>query len=538
MMNMFCSRIIWKEFNIPKKVIENKFKDYFGSKKLDIENRKEAIKVLIGVTNRIQSEMVDKILKDESYFVIKNLYAVLNESSLFYMIQKEMRNDLINLNAQSVAITDVLEQNRNICRNIIDATNLWIENYVLLQNCNKNIDGTIKFDPMVMVDMYVYGLASQAISLLQLSKKFDDKELYYGISINYDEDIPIEILKYKPIIYFNTLMTGNQNVLSPIPITKESNKTEFGIGFNKQFNVDFILYLRLISTFQANELRNDKSGVLIVDKQRFIDLIESYTNNQIKGDDIIKNFTLTKNRVKSQLNGRDPIIWTIGVNKIRHELCPFVLLENNMLIFTYSGLEQSKQLWVSILSNGGSVYSNCVDYLKVAVEKRNDELSHILVDKIREKLRKHYYATFDVIEVKYHKIYGYRDIDYGDFDLIFYTEKTRELFLIEAKYFSDSLNCSGIVNDHEKMFKDDGYYFKCRRRYDIVLDEVDKIKSFIGVEGDIKVHLLFISSKPLELEFQDDDKVVTFLCLNIFEKYLNGKLIDDNDEVVRPTHLI
>ena len=52
------------------------------------------------------------------------------------------------------------------------------------------------------------------------------------------------------------------------------------------------------------------------------------------------------------------------------------------------------------------------------------------------------------------------------------------------------------------------------------------------------MHLLFISSKPLELNIQDEDGVVTFLSLNVFGEYLDGKLIGENDEVVRPTQII
>ena len=51
--------------------------------------------------------------------------------------------------------------------------------------------------------------------------------------------------------------------------------------------------------------------------------------------------------------------------------------------------------------------------------------------------------------------------------------------------------------------------------------------------------MLFISSKPIEMEFQDADGIVTFLSLGIFEKYLKGNLIsEDGMSVVRPVHVI
>lgn len=137
------------------------------------------------------------------------------------------------------------------------------------------------------------------------------------------------------------------------------------------------------------------------------------------------------------------------------------------------------------------------------------------------------------------RIYGSREINYGDFDIVFYSNTVNELFLIEAKFFSDSLNCSGIISDFEKIFIEDGYYDKCRRRFDLVISEPQQMKQFILAQSDVLVHYLFVSSKPLEIEFQDDDKVVTFLSLDIFDKYLEGKLIsDEDDSVVRPIHLL
>lgn len=92
-----------------------------------------------------------------------------------------------------------------------------------------------------------------------------------------------------------------------------------------------------------------------------------------------------------------------------------------------------------------------------------------------------------------------------------------------------------MVTDYTKMFEEEGYYDHCRRCYDLVLKEPEKLKKFIGTEEQISVHMLFLSSKPIEMEFQDKDRVVTCLSLEIFEKYIEGKLISgETDEVMRP----
>ena len=65
------------------------------------------------------------------------------------------------------------------------------------------------------------------------------------------------------------------------------------------------------------------------------------------------------------------------------------------------------------------------------------------------------------------------------------------------------------------------------------------MKSFVGVEGTVNVHFLFVSSKPLEIEFQDKDKIVTFPCLSNFDNYLESKLLPEvGNTPVRPVHTI
>lgn len=212
-------------------------------------------------------------------------------------------------------------------------------------------------------------------------------------------------------------------------------------------------------------------------------------------------------------------------------------MENDRIVISYCALLQAQELWTSILLNGGMCYSNAKDDLTRGVEKRNEELSDRLVQALRTKLNNHYKADFDEIDVDYERIFGHKKINYGDYDLVFYSKESKELFLIEAKFFSDSLNNSGVISDYEKMFKKNGYYDHCRGRYDLVMAEPEKMKQFIGETDVVKAHFLFVSSKPLEIEFEDKDGVVCFPCLSIFDDYLEGKLLPEvGDAPVRPTH--
>ncbi len=538
-MFIFESRIIWLELNVPHKLRYKKFEEYFGQKDYVINNREDSIAVLNDIVSEIQKKMIERIQKQGTTNTIIDLYKILDECYYFYLKEKEIRSELAKLNISGESITDILEQNRNIVCNIIDAINIWIENSVLFQQQFDRSYKETNLDYELLIDMYIYGLASQSLSLLSLSKKIKNKKLFYGLCITPKNYIPLDILREHPIIYFNTLISGNQNILTAIPITSESNTTEFGVGFRKEYGLDFLLFLAVIQYFQTHVLHEGRVALIIIDKEDFIRKIESATTTKVKANSIIDNFTLTKSNLSSQLRKGENIIWKIGTNKIRHELCPFIHLDNGKILISYYALEQSKQLWVSISSNGGMSYTNENDVLTESIEKRNKELSDILVRKIREKLQNHYESQFDEIDVKYNRIYGNRSINYGDFDIMFYSKVANELFLIEAKFFSDSLTSSGIITDYEKLFNNDGYYDRCRRRYDLVINEPEPLKKFIGIEGKTNTHFLFVSSKPLDIEFQDADGVVTFLCLSNFDKYLEGKLIcDEDDSIVRPVYTL
>lgn len=545
-MMIFQTVSFWDGMRIPRKRIRARFNYFFGESSKKIEDRQEALAILLNVTSTIQKEMVLRLKSESTYGMLLKLYFIFDEVHSIYLTEKKIRTDLVEKNIDNETVTDTLVSNRNIERDIIDACNIWIENCVLYQHDldikSLNVKEEFVMDYSLIIDMYLYGFASRAISLLMLSKKIGEENTFYGLEIIQGEDIPAEVLKYHPYIYFNTAIVGNQNVLVDIPLTKNANGTEFGKGFFAETKVQFLLFLAAIRNFHKYQLRDDDKSLTVISKEEFISLVESYTNPKIEdGEAFYESFVLTRNKIKQHLRKKEEIIWVVGANKYRHEIRPFIGLDDGNVLITYGALEQAKQLWVSYFSNGGMCYTNPKnsDSLTVAMEKRNKELSDILVDRAREILNKHYSAKIDYKDVKYYRIFGEQKINYGDFDVVYFDEIKKELFLIESKYFSDSLNSSGMVTDYTKMFEAGGYYEHCRRRYDLVLAEPEKLKNFIGTKEKISVHMLFLSSKPIEMEFQDKDGIVTCLSLGIFEKYIEGKLISgETDEVMRPVKIL
>lgn len=539
---LFRTRPFWLELSIPQSVVRNIYNEYFGSNIIELSTRKEALVFLLKVTGRIQEKMVSQLQGDKACCLLKDLYKILDEAFHFYIRQKEARKILSELNIQEKSILDVFEENRNKSCNVIDAVNLWIENAVLLDNnlgdCK---DKSFLVNNELFVEMYIYGLASQALSLISLSNKFGPQELYTGIVVNSQEDVPLTVVKYHPVTYFNTALTGNQNILSEDNELSKASTSIFGKGFFDTYGLDFIYSLRIMSTFQAEMLHNGKYAMTVINKEEFISEIERYGQGRIDSQKFFDAFVLTKERIASQKKKNEPIVWVMKTNKFRHELRPFICLGSNRVYISYCALEQAKHLWRSIYLNGGMCYSNAKDSLTSAIERKNEELSDRLVEILRAKLRSHYTPLIDEKDVNYDRIFGNKEIDYGDYDVVFYTSETKELYLIEAKFFSDSFNSSGMISDYEKIFKEKGYYDHCRARYDLVLSEKEKMKAFLNVpkSEEISAHFLFVSSKPLEIEFQDDDGIVAFPCLSIFDKYIEGKLLPEvGDTPVRPVHIL
>lgn len=536
----FTTRPYWVELCVPHRVVSDIYKEYFGGNNIQLSSRETASAFLLKTTERIQKKMILQLQGEKASYLLKDLYKILDEAFHFYIRQKEARKILSDLNIQKGSILDVFEENRNKSCNVIDAVNLWIENAILLDNnLGECKEKSFNVNNELFVEMYIYGLASQALSLISLSNKFSPKELYTGIDVKPQENTPITLIKYHPVIYFNTVMIGNQNVLIEDNELSKASESVFGKGFFDTYGLDFIYCLRIMSTFQAELLHGGHYALTILNKEVFLSKIERYGQGLIDSQKFFDAFVLTKEKIASQKKRTEPIVWVMKTNKYRHELRPFICLDSNMVYISYCAIEQAKHLWCSIYLNGGMCYSNTKDCLTSAIERKNEDLSDRLVEILRTKLHSHYSPTIDEKDVKYDRIFGKKEIDYGDYDVVFYTPETKELYLIEAKFFSDSLNSSGVVSDYEKLFKENGYYDHCRARYDLVLSEKEKMKTFLNipVSEEITAHFLFVSSKPLEIELQDDDGIVTFLCLSIFDKYIEGNLLPEfGDTPIRPIH--
>ncbi len=112
--------------------LKNRFEIFFGANDLEVNQRNDAKKLLLNIVTTIQSEMIDRIQRENSYDMFMKLYYIFDEVHAFYLDEKEARAELSKINVHNQSAFDIFEENRNIMRNIIDACNIWIENCVFI----------------------------------------------------------------------------------------------------------------------------------------------------------------------------------------------------------------------------------------------------------------------------------------------------------------------------------------------------------------------------------------------------------------------
>ena len=162
--------------------------------------------------------------------------------------------------------------------------------------------------------------------------------------------MPAEILKCHPIIFFNTVLVGNQDALGKNALTLDANNTSFGKGFLKAYGVEFLPFLAALKSFQDDLLHGDNKALTVINKDYFIYLVENYTNPKIDGNKFYDSFVLSQDKIKQQLRKNENIVWIIGTNKERFEIRPFIGLEDGNVLISYGAIEQATQ-FLSIIGD-------------------------------------------------------------------------------------------------------------------------------------------------------------------------------------------
>ncbi len=277
----FISRPFWTEMNIPEDFVLCMYQEYFGKENLTIHSRKDAISFISPILSRVQQELLDWLKSTNSNLVLKSLYLIFDKCFKYYMTQKSDRQKLVEFNINDNDIIDSFSINRNMALNVINSVNLWLENVLLFQNNVDEplIDTSTTIDNKLFLQLFIYGVSSKALSLLTLSSKFGEDELFYGINYRLQSGEPIDIVRKHPIIYFNPTIIGNQGAFN-VSRTDYSNMdhSSFGKGFYAEYECSLLLSMRLMSTFQKHVLKGGKHSYGVMSKDKFFTFIDKYTS--------------------------------------------------------------------------------------------------------------------------------------------------------------------------------------------------------------------------------------------------------------------
>ena len=90
-MVIFGGRSFWKDFCISHRMIQKKYKSYFGDKITTIDNRDNAISLLMNISDSIQAKMIRRIKSESTYGMLLKLYFIFGEVHSQYLKEKELR---------------------------------------------------------------------------------------------------------------------------------------------------------------------------------------------------------------------------------------------------------------------------------------------------------------------------------------------------------------------------------------------------------------------------------------------------------------
>lgn len=129
-MLMFQNMSFWDGMRIPRSKLKSRFEFFFWKKHCRVEDRQEAIKILMNITSTIQKEMVAHLNAESTYGLLLKLYFMFDEVHSLYLTEKEIRAELVEQNINDEAVVEAFTVNRNIERDIIDDCSIEMLRYL------------------------------------------------------------------------------------------------------------------------------------------------------------------------------------------------------------------------------------------------------------------------------------------------------------------------------------------------------------------------------------------------------------------------
>lgn len=530
-MDLFIVTDLWSELMIPQEIVRSRYKNYYDGE-ITLNNESATV-VLFGILDKCKKSIIDYITSSNIEDILLELGLDLNIIYSLYKEQRKKREFVKSKGIRNIELANNMLQYMSISRNLINSINLWIENTVIINNnyTNNRVNKTREEKIIFLIDLYIYGIASSTLTLTNLNKKTNEVQLLDSIIISSEREDFIKPNR-TTTIFFNPLLTGNQAVLHNESIDNVE-KTDYGKTFRENFGVIFSDFLALLMKISNVKFMDSEYPVNFIEMKYYVKLINTATKEKINFNSFFEEFTLTRDKLLSQLVDEDDIIWKFGVNRFRFELCPFIALPSSHVLICNSAADHAIHVWTSNMKNGGILYTNYNDRFYSFLLKYNLKLSDTLLKKIASTFRIFDKSCTIECNIPYYRIWKRSNTDYGDFDIIAYSKQHNSIYFVESKFVSDSLTASAFLRDFNEMFKSNGYYYKFKRRVDLVMGNPNEIKKYFSISSSVIIHFLYITSKPININIADKENRIYFLCMENLHLYLDKIMIDNNGNKIQ-----
>lgn len=520
-------KFIWDEIEISEKT-RKEIQIRFFDKAQSFDNIEEGALYLEQKVIKLQNYIVGILKQCGSEEFIKNILKFLDIISPFYTKEKEMREKYGN--SVCKCFENILQNNRKICQGLISSISLWIENALCLDLIKQENYKDLICNKDLLYILSLYEEISSTFSILKSCKSYKLTPKFEALEILMDITTPVHIRLHFPKVFTSGSTSGNLREDEDYELLKYANASLFGKGFKEEFDFEFFSYLQLLETFLSKN----------TEEFYYRDFSKCITELFGNGNQPVNNFfVLDSSKVKNDLEKGDSLIWKMECTKNRPTLFPFIKIAGKCYV-SKQLIYIARERWCNYFLNGGVPYVNIKDKLCRSIQEYNNEFGNKLQRKIIKILRDWNKSSLIKNEIECGEIFGPVGKNKGDVDVLCYIKETNEIYFIESKYFSNSFYSSSMLNDYDKIFKGDkSYHNKFLWKCNLALNYPDKLIKFLNHKGELKIFFLLVTSKSIQIELQDENKIVTFLPIEKLRDFLDGEFSDnEKNEHVKPFMLI
>ena len=130
---IFQARSFWLQFRIPISFVREKFLFYFGIEETEVKDLKEAHSIIFKALTTSQERILKRINDHGALDLLLKISYIFGEVQSYYFSEKGARKKLVKNHISDKELVDTFEENRDIMRCILDASNIWVENCICIK---------------------------------------------------------------------------------------------------------------------------------------------------------------------------------------------------------------------------------------------------------------------------------------------------------------------------------------------------------------------------------------------------------------------